>query len=434
MSKNITITYQKKRSPKIVHNYMFGNVLGSGSKAKVREAINQTTHEHVAIKKMSLSLLQTIPNGVESVKKEIATMQNLNHKNIMGLIEVFDFNEKGIIYIVLELVNGGTLSNFIDSVQQIKKKKIPITQVRSLFSQLILALEHCHSKLVVHRDVKPSNILLMTDGTLKLSDFGEAEVLKKEKNDNLTSSSSSSSSMLSSSSMNSGKVEQTNKNMKSKEKETKKPLIKNYSIDRLKATNVGSPYFQCPEISRDETVSTFKADVFAAGVTLYKMITSEYPFNGSDKFVLYKNIQNGEFTIPEYFSEELKDLMNGLLHNKEKKRLSIQQVKNHPWMTMELHDDQDEEWFTIPEFTPKYEDEKDEVVQSLIPEILNSNSDDDDDDEYNSETGSSSDLSDGYYVSNINKNKNKDNKKNDKKKNNKKNDDDDDDLSCCTIL
>ncbi|KAJ6238573.1 serine/threonine-protein kinase stk11 [Anaeramoeba flamelloides] len=399
---------------------------------------------------MTLSRLQRIPNGVESVKKEIETMKHLDHKNIMGLIDVFDFNEKGTLYIVLEFVSGGTLSNFIDSIQQTKKKKIPLTQVRSLFSQLILALEHCHSQLVVHRDVKPSNILLMTDGTLKLSDFGEAQVLKQGKKENLSSSFSSSSSSSSFSSFGySEKIQKTNNNPKlnePKKKEIQKQLAKNYSIDRLIATDVGSPYFQCAEISRDETVSTFKADIFAAGVTLYKMITGKFPFNGSNKFELWKNIQKGHFQIPEYFGEELKDLMNGLLNNNEKQRLSIEKIKNHPWMTMKLQDKEGEEWFQIPEYTPKYEDDKDEQVQSLIPKILNSNSDEDDDEEdddnveYNSETGSSSDLSDGYYVSNLNKKKNnhkyekKTQKKNNIKNNLGNNDDDDDDLSCCNIL
>ncbi|KAJ3442846.1 serine/threonine kinase [Anaeramoeba flamelloides] len=477
MTKKVKITFQKKRETKIVNQYMFGNVLGSGSYGKVREAINQNTHEKVAIKKMKKRRLKRIPNGEESVRKEIDVMKRLSHPNIVKLYEVIEDEEKGIIYVVMECANGGTLHDFFESSKN-KKLKMPLSQTRFFFKQLIDSIEHCHEKLVVHRDVKPSNILLKTDFSLKLTDFGVSEILKplnnnenENENENgsdsdnqnfsLRSSSNSCSNIDSNSEQDNDNSKIINKRKKpnpqsysdekeknederkgkeknQKEKENKNKFHKNKkkirkenmpskgdenkktkekkqskkrkTIDRLKTTNAGSPAFQPPEVARgDEYLLGFKADVWAAGVTLYYLITGDYPFFGKNIYDLYENTCSGKYNLPESLSKELRNLLVGLLASHEDERLSIEEIKNHPWMSLELDGSNDRNnWIAIPEFQPKPEiAPEDEEVENLFKDtadFLQKSSND-------SDSSSGLESGGGYYVS-----KKKDNSQQTKKK------------------
>ncbi|KAJ6246474.1 serine/threonine kinase 11 [Anaeramoeba flamelloides] len=426
MITQVAITYQKKRTPKILNGYRFGSILGSGTFGKVREATHQKTNEKVAIKKVSKRRLKRIQNKEESGRKEIEVMERLSHLNVVKLIEVIENEEKGIVYLVMECANGGTLHHFLGSDQN-EGKKLPASQIRYFFRQLIDSLEHCHSKNIVHRDVKPSNILLMTDFSLKLTDFGVAEILKplneserESENENqnqneyedssLTPISDCSSDLTSNSeqenenskviSMNkksnnlessqdeSKKTQNKNNNssehisvtkkeeeikIKKKIEEKKKTPKKRKTVDQLRTEDVGSPAIQPPEVARgDQYLSGFKADVWAAGVTLYFMITGKYPFYGKNIYDLYEKINTGIDNLPENISPELRDLLSGILKSKEDERLSIEEIKNHPWMSLELEGSNDRSnWIAIPEFQPKPEvDPQDEHVERFLPDPI----------------------------------------------------------------
>ncbi|KAJ3436986.1 serine/threonine kinase [Anaeramoeba flamelloides] len=443
MTKKVTITYQKKRTTKIISEYKFGGILGSGTYGKVREATHQKTSEKVAIKKVSKRRLKRIQNKEEDSRKEIEVMKRLSHPNVVKLIEVIEKEEKGIVYLVMECANGGTLHHFLGSDQN-KTKKLPASQIRHFFQQLIDSLEHCHSKNIVHRDLKPSNILLMTDFSLKLTDFGVAEILiplnesereieSESENENeyedssLTPVSDCSSNLgsnseqendnskviykskksnnLESSQDESKKTQNENNNSKEqianpKKEEKNKTPKKRKTIDQLRTADVGSPAIQPPEVARgDQYLSGFKADIWAAGVALYFMITGKYPFYGKNLFHLYEKINSGLDNLPENLSPELRDLLTGILKTKENERLSIEEIKNHPWMSLELEGSSDRSnWIAIPEFQPQPEiDPQDEHVERLIPNpisFLQQSSNDS-----NSFSGSGSGSDRGYYNS-----------------------------------
>ncbi|XP_076392990.1 lkb1/serine/threonine kinase 11 isoform X4 [Megachile rotundata] len=189
-------------------------------------------------------------------------------------------DEKEKMYLVMEFCVCG-LQDMLGSAPL---KKLPIWQAHDYFCQLLDGLEYLYSKGIVHKDIKPGNLLLALDGTLKISDFGVAEALDM------------------------------------------------FSEDDTCKMGQGSPAFQPPEIANGcETFSGFKVDIWSSGVTLYNITTGEYPFQGDNIYKLYENIGKGEYTIPEEVEEPLKSLIQGMLQKDADKRFSLQEVRKHPW-------------------------------------------------------------------------------------------------------
>jgi len=100
--KDTEITYRTK-TPKTINQYLLGEVLGKGSYGKVREALDTTNFERVAIKIVKKQMLRKLPGGIEetSVKQEIAIMKNLAHKNVLKMLESFSNEEKGKLYVYI---------------------------------------------------------------------------------------------------------------------------------------------------------------------------------------------------------------------------------------------------------------------------------------------------------------------------------------------
>ena len=138
-----------------------GNVLGEGSYAEVKEAIDSETLCRRAVKIMKKRKLRKNPKGEENVEREIRLLRELSHKNVMKLINVFYNKEKGKIYMVLEYCCA-VLKDMLD---QSEGHKFPVWQSQDYFFQLITGLDYLHSKGLVHKDIKPG----------KIADFGVCE-------------------------------------------------------------------------------------------------------------------------------------------------------------------------------------------------------------------------------------------------------------------
>ncbi|XP_062509334.1 serine/threonine-protein kinase stk11-like [Corticium candelabrum] len=271
----------KRKRAKFISKYLKGDTLGEGSYGKVKEILDTETLARRAVKIMKRRKLKRIPNGEQNVKREIQLLCKLKHRNVIRLYEVFEDNTKEKLYMVLEYCSGGLQ----EMLQHAPGNKFTVWQAHCYFSQLVDGLEFLHSHCVIHKDIKPGNLLLASDQTLKISDFGVAEELGLFAND-----------------------------------------------DKC-WTSQGSPAFQPPEIANGwEVFSGFKLDVWAAGVTLYNFVTGLYPFEGETVFKLFENIGIGVFTIPTDINELLQDLLRGLLTKDPDHRLSIQQIRQHPWM------------------------------------------------------------------------------------------------------
>ena len=233
-SKDVIFDNRQKRA-KVLGKYVMGDVLGEGSYAKVKEAIDQETLCRRAIKIMKKKKLRKIPHGEENVQKEIKMLKGLGagHINVMKLIEVFYNDEKGKIYMVLEYC----CAVLKDMLEQSSAKKFPSWQAHYYFSQLIEGLEYLHCHRIVHKDIKPGNLLLDTTGVLKIADFGVAEVLDQ------------------------------------------------FAPNDMCRTSQGTPAFQPPEIANGlEEFPGFKVDIWSSGVTLYNFVTGSYPFEGDTIF------------------------------------------------------------------------------------------------------------------------------------------------------
>ena len=150
-------------------------------------------------------------------------------------------------------------------------------------------MEYLHSRGVIHKDIKPGNLLLLTDGTLKISDFGVAETLDRfAPNDTITISQ-------------------------------------------------GTPAFQPPEIANGlDTFSGFKLDVWSSGVTLFNLVTGDYPYYGDNVFQLFKNIVEKELVLPSDLDDGLCQLLAGMLNKDYGERLSVPQIKRHEFVASSI--------------------------------------------------------------------------------------------------
>lgn len=281
---SIDILYEPKaKGPKFVKSkYLMGNRLGEGSYSKVKEVLDMDTLQRRAVKIMKTRRLRKIPNGEQNVQREIQLHRSLAHVNVVKLIETFYCSEKEKLYIIMEYCSA-VLQDLLDSVSS---KKLPIWQACNYFRQLMQGLEYLHSKGIIHKDIKPSNLLIDNAGVIKITDFGVSELLNEfEASDECT-------------------IPQ------------------------------GSPAFQPPEIANGaDKFSGYKVDVWSSGVTLFNITTGQYPFQGESIYKLFENIAKGDYQIPDDLTDVLlKDLIEGMLRKDPNKRFSIAQVKCHLWL------------------------------------------------------------------------------------------------------
>ncbi|XP_041698536.1 serine/threonine-protein kinase STK11 isoform X1 [Coregonus clupeaformis] len=276
------VIYQPRRKrAKLIGKYLMGDLLGEGSYGKVKEMLDSDTLCRRAVKILKKKKLRRIPNGEANVKKEIQLLRRLQHKNVIHLVDVLYNEEKQKMYMVMEYCVCG-MQEMLDSVPE---KRFPVFQAHGYFLQLLDGLEYLHSQGIVHKDIKPGNLLLTTDGALKISDLGVAEALH--------------------------------------------PFAK----DDTCRTSQGSPAFQPPEIANGlDTFSGFKVDIWSAGVTLYNITTSLYPFEGDNIYKLFENIGKGDYSVPEECGPSLSDLLQGMLEYDPVKRFSIQYIRQHNWV------------------------------------------------------------------------------------------------------
>lgn len=271
---------RKKKKCKLIGKYVMGDALGEGSYGKVKELLDSETLCRRAVKILKKRKLRRIPNGEQNVEREIKLLKRLKHRNVIELVDVLINKEKQKMYLVMEYCIGGLQ----DMLETVPGRTIPLWQVHGYFLQLIDGLEYLHSKGIVHKDIKPGNLLLSLDGTLKISDFGVAEALEM------------------------------------------------FAPDDTCYTTQGSPAFQPPEIANGaESFSGFKIDIWSSGVTLYYLVTGEYPFKGDNVYRLFESIGQGMLELPDSITEPLRSLLNGMLQKDPNKRFSLQQIRHHPW-------------------------------------------------------------------------------------------------------
>ena len=262
-----------------LNQYIIKNLLGCGAFGKVFRAITETG-EVFAIKIYNKRLMRSRWVGkrktaLSLVYSEIQIMELVNHENLIKLYEVIDKPDYHKIFLVIEYAAGNSL---ID--------KIPISEegARNYFSQLIVGMEYLHDTLkVVHRDIKPQNLLISQDNQLKICDFGSAQQL-----DN-------------------GKDEFTN--------------------------SAGTYAFMAPELHGGARVFKGTAtDVWAAGITLFYMLEGKTPYHSRTSLDLTEEVRVKDISIPSTYSKELRELFFRIFDKNPETRATLAEIKMSDWL------------------------------------------------------------------------------------------------------
>lgn len=308
-----------ERKAKCIGKFLLGEMLGEGAYGKVKEALDIHTLHRRAVKIMNKRKLRRIPHGEENVRREVWMLKRTNHENIIQLVDVLQNNERGKIYVVMDYC----VCNMHEMLKKTPKNLFPEWQAHNYFKQLIRGLEYLHSIGIIHKDIKPSNLLINMDQILKISDFGVAEQLSP------------------------------------------------FAEDDSCTTSQGSPMFQPPEIANGVDIfSGYKLDIWACGVTLFNISTGKYPYEGDTIYRLFENIGKGQLQIPPEVDPVLKGLLCGLLDTDFHKRFNMQQTTAHIWVRKKYYKIEPEVGFP-PADHPDILDEYKDMTTIPYLELLN---------------------------------------------------------------
>ncbi|KAJ2959266.1 hypothetical protein NQZ79_g5205 [Umbelopsis isabellina] len=326
-----THTINKEYDPltgkKMINEYLIVRELGRGVHGKVKLAEDMERGCLVAIKvvdkesrrrQLGVSLRGSLddedrPMGhnpaEQKIQKEIAILKKCVHPHVVRLQEVIDDPASRKIYMVLEYMEGGEIQWRDDEDHPI----LTTNEARAVFRNVVSGLDYLHYQGIIHRDIKPANLLLTSDRVVKISDFGVSyfsELLAGDVHSYTDVDDAAS----------------------------------RIRIARELAKTAGSPAFFAPELCTvgDETASriTKAIDVWALGVTLYCLVFGKCPFEAETEYELFKIIPTQELEFPPETPVEdgLKDLLCKLLAKDVDQRITLEQVRNHPWVTADLED------------------------------------------------------------------------------------------------
>ena len=229
----------------IQERYEIISKIGSGGMADVYKAKDHKLNRFVAVKVLKREFRED-KAFISKFRVEAQSAAGLAHPNIVNVYDVGD--DKGIYFIVMELVEGITLKEYIE-----KKGRLAVREATSIAIQVSMGLEAAHRNNIVHRDVKPQNIIISTDGKVKVTDFGIARAA---------------------------------------------------TSNTINSDVMGSVHYSSPEQARGG-YSDFKGDIYSLGITMYEMLTGTVPFDGDTTVAIaIKHLQE-EMQSPRKYVADL---------------------------------------------------------------------------------------------------------------------------------
>ncbi|XP_051536266.1 serine/threonine-protein kinase MARK2-like isoform X3 [Myxocyprinus asiaticus] len=275
--------------------YRLLKTIGKGNFAKVKLAKHILTGKEVAVKIIDKTQLNS--SSLQKLFREVRIMKLLNHPNIVKLFEVIETEKT--LYLVMEYASGGEVFDYLVAHGRMKEK-----EARAKFRQIVSAVQYCHQKCIVHRDLKAENLLLDADMNIKIADFG---------------------------------------------------FSNEFTLGNKLDTFCGSPPYAAPELFQGKKYDGPEVDVWSLGVILYTLVSGSLPFDGQNLKELRERVLRGKYRIPFYMSTDCENLLKKFLILNPTKRGSLEQIMKDRWMNVG-HEDDELKPYIEPQ--PDYKDPK----------------------------------------------------------------------------
>ncbi|XP_025052971.1 MAP/microtubule affinity-regulating kinase 3 isoform X3 [Alligator sinensis] len=250
-----------------IGNYRLLKTIGKGNFAKVKLARHILTGREVAIKIIDKTQLN--PTSLQKLFREVRIMKILNHPNIVKLFEVIETEKT--LYLIMEYASGGEVFDYLVAHGRMKEK-----EARAKFRQIVSAVQYCHQKHIVHRDLKAENLLLDADMNIKIADFG---------------------------------------------------FSNEFTVGNKLDTFCGSPPYAAPELFQGKKYDGPEVDVWSLGVILYTL-------------ELRERVLRGKYRIPFYMSTDCENLLKRFLVLNPTKRGTLEQIMKDRWINAGHEEDE----------------------------------------------------------------------------------------------
>jgi serine/threonine protein kinase len=259
--------------PSQIGPYRLRGTIGEGAFSIVKLCVHHIDRRQYACKIVPKSLLQE-RSLLNRFQLEIEIDRQLHHPGIVGVADLCqDVNN---FYLFMEFCPNGELFQYI-----VDRGKLTESEAKSFIWQIFDALQYLHTMNIVHRDMKPENILIDMIGRLKLSDFGLSQFCPP---------------------------------------------------DHLVSTPCGSPCYASPELLSGNPYDGRANDIWGCGVILFAMVTGQLPWTKRNQTQLFAQIRRGEYQIPNFLSQQCTDLITRLMTVDPQTRITLNEVFNHQFM------------------------------------------------------------------------------------------------------
>jgi len=266
-----------------MENYVLQSQIGEGSFGRVFKARRKFTGRMVAIK--MISKMDRTQEDLISFKREISILRKMDHPNIMHLLDIFETDTD---FCVVSELGRSDLFQIIEDNQ-----KLPEEAIRTITAQLVSALNYLHNRQIIHRDMKPQNVLITAGGSVKLCDFGFARALSRT----------------------------------------------TLALNSIK----GTPLYMAPELVQEHSYQE-GIDVWSLGIILFELYYGKPPFFTDSIYKLIQMVVHDPITWPGPISEEFKSFLSSALQKNPNSRASCEQLMNHPFISsvkLSNYDDKD---------------------------------------------------------------------------------------------
>uniref|UniRef100_A0A8C2AUU6 non-specific serine/threonine protein kinase n=1 Tax=Cyprinus carpio TaxID=7962 RepID=A0A8C2AUU6_CYPCA len=290
-----------------IGNYRLLKTIGKGNFAKVKLARHILTSKEVTRSPVLLHVL---------------ICDHLSFSPPVKLFEVIETDKT--LYLIMEYASGGEVFDYLVAHGRMKEK-----EARAKFRQIVSAVQYCHQKCIVHRDLKAENLLLDADMNIKIADFG---------------------------------------------------FSNEFTVGNKLDTFCGSPPYAAPELFQGKKYDGPEVDVWSLGVILYTLVSGSLPFDGQNLKELRERVLRGKYRIPFYMSTDCENLLKKFLILNPTKRGSLEQIMKDRWMNVG-HEDEELKPYIQPQ--PDYKDPRrtdimlqmgfsqEEIEESLIKQKYN---------------------------------------------------------------